>query len=64
MSQKKEDDILDEEIGDIWKVLKHTTIDPAVKHELSTHTTAIPFKDTEIVIHEVCIQVLHQHHVL
>jgi hypothetical protein len=49
----KEKDILDEEIGDYFKVLKHSEITTSVKHELKTKETSIPFKDNQIIIHEV-----------
>eukprot|EP00026_Physarum_polycephalum_P005024 Phypoly_transcript_05050.p1 GENE.Phypoly_transcript_05050~~Phypoly_transcript_05050.p1 ORF type:complete len:324 (+),score=96.92 Phypoly_transcript_05050:1053-2024(+) len=52
----KEKDILDEEIGDFFKVLKHSEITTSVKHELKTKETSIPFKNSQIIIHEDVLQ--------
>jgi hypothetical protein len=49
----KEKDILDEEIGDFFKVIKNSDIAAYAKPELSTKETTVPFKDTHIIIHEV-----------
>lgn len=54
MSKVREKDILDEELGDLFKVLKHNVVPENIgNRELKTKEAVIPFKGREILIHEV-----------